>query len=369
MLPANPLLNATAPAGPHLPAATLRQYAAGTLAPAARHRVEAHTLACPRCADVLEGLLQTPAATTDQALAQLQQRLRRRVQQTESARPVAARTRPTHRWVVLQLAAAATLLFGLVVGGWWTWQQRHTAPVAVATQPAPTFPAPAAAPATGAPEVVVPAARVAAATSLRPVPKAASVAARHPVSAQRSRPLSAPLPVPSGRTAVLPATSDEAADERVSQPAAPAVASEPGGRPATAPPDSATASQRLAGKATEAAQPPAAPAALVRDRAMPAMAPIPPAPVGGYAAWREKIRHEATEFKPEEPERPVSGSVQLRLLIGADGKIQEIRVLHGLRADYDEEAQRLVCDGPGWVPGIGGGKRAAQVVDVAVPFQ
>ena len=136
MLPTNPLLNATAPAGPHLPTATLRQYAAGTLAPAARHRVEAHTLACPRCADVLEGLLQTPAATTDQALAQLQQRLRRRVQQTESARPAAGRPRSSPRWVVPQLAAAATLLFGLVAGGWWTWQQRHATPAAVATAPA-----------------------------------------------------------------------------------------------------------------------------------------------------------------------------------------------------------------------------------------
>jgi hypothetical protein len=44
-------------------------------------------------------------------------------------------------------------------------------------------------------------------------------------------------------------------------------------------------------------------------------------------------------------------------------------VLRGLRADYDEEAQRLVCEGPNWVPGISGGRRAPQKVDVAVPFQ
>jgi anti-sigma factor RsiW len=85
MLPTNPLLNATAPAGPHLPVALLRQYAAGTLAPAAQHRVEAHTLACPRCNDILEGLLQGSTTTTDQALAQLQQRLA---------------PRPSGRWLV-----------------------------------------------------------------------------------------------------------------------------------------------------------------------------------------------------------------------------------------------------------------------------
>jgi hypothetical protein len=61
--------------------------------------------------------------------------------------------------------------------------------------------------------------------------------------------------------------------------------------------------------------------------------------------------------------------VQLRLTIGATGKLQGISVLRGLRADYDAEAQRLVCEeGPAWVPGISGGRRAALQVDVAVPF-
>jgi outer membrane biosynthesis protein TonB len=102
---------------------------------------------------------------------------------------------------------------------------------------------------------------------------------------------------------------------------------------------------------------------------MPAAPKVLPAPVGGYSALREKLRRAATEFRPDENERPVSGSVQLRLTIGADGKIEQIHVLHGLRADYDAEAQRLVCEGPGWIPGISGGRRAAQTVDITVPFQ
>jgi hypothetical protein len=60
--------------------------------------------------------------------------------------------------------------------------------------------------------------------------------------------------------------------------------------------------------------------------------------------------------------------VQLRVTIGADGKVQQITTLRGLRADYDAEAQRLVCQGPAWVPGVSGGRRAAQTIDIAVPF-
>ncbi|RZK57584.1 MAG: hypothetical protein EOO59_09055 [Hymenobacter sp.] len=370
MLPTNPLLNATAPAGPHLPAATLRQYAAGTLAPAARHRVEAHTLACPRCADILEGLFQTPAATTDQALAQLQQRLRRRVQQAESARPAAGRTKPAHRWVVPQLAAAAALLFGLVAGGWWTWQQRHPGPIAVAT-----------APAAQSSRATLSAAEVAPAPAAALVSPTTSINSRHLIHASKPAARQHKLTlqhnssskavaklVPTRAPVAQPPTVEEALANAVSD-SRPTTYQPPAVLAPTAaltPPDSTTLSGRAAGVALSRL---AAPAALVRDRAMPAVAPIAPAPVGGYASWREKIRHEAAEFKPEDPAQPVSGSVQLRLLIGADGKIQEVKVLHGLRDDYDAEAQRLVCDGPGWVPGIGGGKRAAQAVDVAVPFQ
>ena len=47
-------LSAQLPApGPHPVTAELRAYAAGTLTPAEQHRVEAHTLDCERCADLL----------------------------------------------------------------------------------------------------------------------------------------------------------------------------------------------------------------------------------------------------------------------------------------------------------------------------
>jgi outer membrane biosynthesis protein TonB len=91
-------------------------------------------------------------------------------------------------------------------------------------------------------------------------------------------------------------------------------------------------------------------------------------PTGGMASFREKLRREAAEFVPEAPQGRLSGTVQLRLTIGADGKLEALNVLRGLRDDYDAEAQRLVSEGPTWVPGISGGRRATLQVDVAVPF-
>jgi hypothetical protein len=361
MLPTNPLLNATAPAGPHLPAAMLRQYAAGTLATAAQHRVEAHTLACPRCADVLEGFLQTPPATTDQALAQLQQRLRKRVQQAAPTRQVLAPRQ--HRWLAPQLATAAALLLGLVAGGWWAWQQRQHTPAAQL----PTTSVPHTAP------VVAPPTTTELASAASPT---APVAVARPAARRATAPLVPPtrhsLPKLTGKDvavakqpAVAEALNKAVPDLVTPAPAVPAALPTAPVASTVAPADSLPLAERGAGLALHNS---ADDAARVRVTTMPAAAGLAPAPVGGTGALREKLRREAAEFVPEAPEQRLSGTVQLRLTIGATGKLEKIIVRRGLRADYDAEAQRLVCEGPAWVPGTSGGRRAAREVDIAVPF-
>ena len=141
-------LSAGLPAGQHLPLAVLRQYVAGTLSAAEQHRVETHTLACSRCADVLEGLSQTDLPTTDRALTDLQARLRARV---------AAETPDTTvvpLWPWRQLAAAVLVL--VVATAVWLGVRRTTeGPASVpqiamrqpATSPRTALPEPATAPA------------------------------------------------------------------------------------------------------------------------------------------------------------------------------------------------------------------------------
>ncbi|TDN36150.1 hypothetical protein E4631_07705 [Hymenobacter sp. UV11] len=352
MLPANPLLNATAPAGPHLPVALLRQYAAGTLASAAQHRVETHTLACARCADILEGLLQTPATTTDQALAQLQQRLRQRVQQQAPAR-LAQRPR-RHHWLAPQLAIAAALLLAMLAAGWWAWQQRqHTALPAARVAPprpapAPTPPLPADAP--------LPAAEVADAPT--------AAATRLPELAATTPPKrrAATAPVAAGRTTT---NHQRTTSPAVSQPVTVASA------PAAATTDSAV--KTLSEVAVALTPPSPAQAREATDRLRAAMPP-PPAlaasPTGGYAALREYLKKGAAEFEPEMRDGPRrTGRVLVRLRIGAGGKLEQAEAVRKLRADYDAEAIRLLQEGPTWAPGISGGRRAAQTIDVPVEFE
>ncbi len=352
MLPTNPLLNATAPAGPHLPVALLRQYAAGALAPAAQHRVEAHTLACTRCADILEGLLQTPPTTTDQALAQLQQRLRQRVQQQVAPARLAQRPR-RHRWLAPQLATAAALLLALLAAGWWAWQQRQPAapPVARVALPrpavAPTPPVIA--------DVTSPAAEVAAAP-----PVAAPRPARIAATALSKQP-AATAPVAAGRAPAAHATTTEIIDNQLFNADTTVAATT----------DSAVATRPAVAVAPTPPSPAKAPEPTARLRAaMPPPPALAATPTGGYAALREYLKKGTAEFEPETVAGPRrTGRVLVRLRIGADGKIEQAEAVRKLRADYDAEAIRLLQEGPDWVPGISGGRRAAQTIDVPVEFE
>ena len=386
MPPAADLLRAALAAapGPHPAADTLRQYAAGTLAPAQQHQVEAHALDCEQCADALAGLAQTDAAATDQALAALRTRLHARV--AAEARPAAG----ARHWP--RLAAAAAVVAGLVGGG--LWERQHLAPrapeVAAVAPPGPAprpAPSPLAsarvAPVLPAPVAVAPPAKVqparaapAVAALSRPAPPVAYEAYDRSRKANAAPPRAAPPP-----SAAAPggATDDRAAAVPVATIS----------RALAATPDSTASAEQaptfakgLTGRAaagavamSERAIP--APAARKMARALPPNSAVPgpmpavpglaPAPVGGLAALRETLRRQAAGFVPEAAP-PLHGPVRVRFVVGDDGKISDLKVVRGLRPDYDAEALRLLGEGPGWVPGTAAGRRAALPVELDVVF-
>lgn len=373
--PVPPLPPAPDAAG-HLPLPLLRQYVAGALPAAEQHRVETHTLDCPRCAEILEGLELTDPATTDQALHQLRQRLHQRV----------AREQVPHAGLRAWQAVAAALALLLVSTAVWWGLRRPLVPVGESRPVAVQVPAPppASEPAPVAPEVAPASAEVAAVTEPEAVAAGSTVApatgsvVRRPAAARRSgRPV-----VASAR--VVPSTS-AAAEASDAQGLAGAVAMQ---APVVAAPVQAESSEMKAAQSrvmmaqpveTPAADTVARPAAVAkaavaapeesakRKAALPPVPVISPQPVGGYTKLREYLRREAL-FVPDPPATQLSGSVRVRFTVKADGTLDNFKVLRGLRRDYDQEAIRILCEGPTWQPGAANGRRADQVVDISVTF-
>ena len=385
MLPADsPLASLPAP-GPHPATAELRAYAAGTLNPSDEHRIEAHILDCERCAELLEGFAMSDAATTDQALAGLRTRLQARVGQPE---PVAG------GWAWPRIAAAAALLAAIGTG-FWSWEQREAGPATTArveTVAPATAPATAIAPEASAAATVAIASKSAADLDLpraSTAPPAAATAEKSTYAIVRPgrrssarlravRPSVAPS-VAMERVAddetvavtAIPAAADASRTEPVlaSAPAAPALPNERelAGRVAA---DTVTTLNEVtvASRMMKAKAAPANSAALVANTPMPATMAIAPAPVAGTPALREYLRRTASKFELEDGAKPLSGVVRLRFIVGADGTLSNLQVVRGMRADYDEEALRMICEGPAWRPGIAGGRRAALPMEITVSF-
>lgn len=124
MRPLNPASALLPSASRHLPVEVLRQYVAGTLPPAEQHHVEAHTLDCATCADILTGLEMQPATTTDQSLQELHQRLHARVEELAAK----SKQRPALGWAWQQLAAAAALVLTLSASVIWFTVLRNGSP-------------------------------------------------------------------------------------------------------------------------------------------------------------------------------------------------------------------------------------------------
>ena len=106
----------------------------------------------------------------------------------------------------------------------------------------------------------------------------------------------------------------------------------------------------------------------VANTPMPAALAINPVPVGGSTVLRDYLRRVANDFKTETNNSPLAGTVRIKFTVEADGKLSNLKVVRGLRADYDSEALRIVCDGPAWQPGVAGGRRAPLPMEVTVPF-
>ena len=106
----------------------------------------------------------------------------------------------------------------------------------------------------------------------------------------------------------------------------------------------------------------------VANTRMPAPLAINPAPVGGGAALRDYVRRAAAKFEPEPDAKAISGTVRIKFIVEADGQLSNLKVVRGMRPDYDAEALRIVCDGPAWQPGVAGGRRAPLPMELYVSF-
>ncbi|SES72664.1 TonB family protein [Hymenobacter actinosclerus] len=442
----------------HLPTELLRRYVAGELSALQEHGVEAHTLECEQCAEVLEGLEMQPAPVTDTSLTELRQRLRTRVAELADEAPAGAVVRPLW-W--RSMAAAAMLLLTLGAVAWLVLRPSNRPEIAARTSQTaentrristtPLLAAESAQEMAAAPEpevaLVLPPAQ--------PIPPAAQgatgkVSATRPVVQANSTDV-AYAPVAAEEASVdgvaSKASADAASPASYATTSAPPAATEPMAtrrrtaeqketarsyRAATTQPSVAGAGRTVQGRIVDTAGQPVPGATIsipgasngvstnsegyfslkpgintsqfsvsaigystqtrflrptdstftlalvpdhkqlsevvvVRREAPPSLPSIGPLPAGGYPAFRQYLL-DSLDYPEKARERSQQGTVRLQFVVQADGRLSDIKVVRRLTPECDEEAIRLLKDGPAWFPGVQNNRRMARKVELNVPF-
>ncbi len=94
---------------------------------------------------------------------------------------------------------------------------------------------------------------------------------------------------------------------------------------------------------------------------------VRPEPEGGYAGYFRYLASAAALPDPAKRAK-VNGQVQVEIKVNPNGTVSDFRVVQGLGYGCDEEAVRVIQDGPKWTPGKVNGEPVIKTVSMPVTF-
>ena len=91
-------------------------------------------------------------------------------------------------------------------------------------------------------------------------------------------------------------------------------------------------------------------------------------PVGGLDEYEEYLKKNL-RYPLAAKEGKIAGKVLVQFLVNPDSSLSDFRILQSVGGGCDEEAIRLVKEGPAWVPGMADGKLKEAGMIVPVNFR
>jgi TonB family protein len=94
----------------------------------------------------------------------------------------------------------------------------------------------------------------------------------------------------------------------------------------------------------------------------------PPRPVGGQTVFKNYVK-EYLRYPESGMDKEIKGTVKLKFTVTPDGTIKNMEVVKSLGSDFDQEAIRLVNEGPAWEPAQLNGEIVEREVKVKIRFR
>ncbi len=94
----------------------------------------------------------------------------------------------------------------------------------------------------------------------------------------------------------------------------------------------------------------------------------PPRPVGGQAKFKEYVKSNL-RYPDSGLAAGTAGSVKVEFIVETNGLMTNLLIIRGIGEDFDNEAMRLVKDGPDWEPAEVNGAKASRKVKITIRFK
>ncbi len=94
---------------------------------------------------------------------------------------------------------------------------------------------------------------------------------------------------------------------------------------------------------------------------------LAPKPAGGDEQFEEYIQKHL-KYPELAVKDSIEGTVEVRFTVGIDGQISDIKIVKSLGDDFDQEAIRLIKEGPAWTPAMINGSPITMQTSVKIKF-
>jgi protein TonB len=91
-------------------------------------------------------------------------------------------------------------------------------------------------------------------------------------------------------------------------------------------------------------------------------------PIPGDSAYRIYLKKNL-DYPASARQHGIEGDVTVGFTVKPDSTLSNFKIIDGIGSGCDEEAIRLLKQGPGWVPRISNGKPVSSEVIYKVPFR
>jgi TonB family protein len=101
---------------------------------------------------------------------------------------------------------------------------------------------------------------------------------------------------------------------------------------------------------------------------VPVPAYTPAQPLPGQAAYKQYLSRQM-RYSAKARQLGITGTILVTFTVNPDSSLSDLQVVKGLTPDLNQEAVRLIKEGPGWIPARRHEKAVAENKTITIPFR